>query len=339
MDKSTEAETNGPAAPKPMKNGNGKDKGNNSNNNNNKAQPNASEPKQQDQQQSGQSPAAAVAAPAAPPKQVPKNKKRKAKDVNAPKHPLTGYVRYMNEFRETIRSKNPTLPAMEITKLLAEDWSALSEDAKKPYLDAAEADRERYNREISEYKLNNPDAMIRKRPKAAATAAPSNGDDSDSTPAAPKDVPYLNGKEEKRELRVGDYEIPIFTDDFLEHNKIIDSELRMLRKSNIDYEQQNSVLEKHVENMDNGIQKLENETNSLKSRNVTLQNYLQRLRTVLAGALSGLPIGSEVKGATVDNIDRYMGELHQMVKSNTHGHVLNKAKDIIRKLDLNSLAT
>lgn len=304
MDKSTDGENSAPASGKAgTRNGNGKDKAKNQ------------QQQQQQQHQQTQKP-------------VVKRKRRKVKDANAPKHPLTGYVRYMNENREALRVKHPTLTAVEITKLIAEEWSSLSDEVKKPFLEAAEVDRERYNREICEYKQNN-EVPAAKKPK-------SNGEDSDHKEL----VPYLNGKEEKqREIRVGDYEIPIFTDDFLEHNKIIDSELRMLRKSNIDYEQQNSVLEKHVENMDNGIQKLENETNSLRTRNAVLQSYLQKLRSVLAGALSGLPIGADNKGATVDNIDKYMSDLHQMAKSSTHGHTLNKAKDIIRKLDLQSLAT
>nr|XP_019555465.2 high mobility group protein 20A [Aedes albopictus] len=309
MDKQADSENTAPTGGKPTKNGNGKDKG--------KAN------QQQQQQQQQQQPSASAAS-----KPVVKRKRKRVKDANAPKHPLTGYVRYMNEKRDAFRLKHPNLSVMEITKILAEEWGTLSEEVKKPFLEAAEADRERYHREVTEYKQN---SEASKKPKT------NGGSDSDLS----KEVPYLNGREEKQrvEMRVGDYEIPIFTDDFLEHNKVIDSELRMLRKSNIDYEQQNSVLEKHVENMDNGIQKLENETNGLKTRNAVLQSYLQKLRTVLAGALAGLPIGSGKEGATVDNIDRYMGELHQMAKSNSHGHALNKAKDIIRKLDLQSLAT
>ncbi|EAT43244.1 AAEL005309-PA [Aedes aegypti] len=308
MDKQAESENIAPSGGKSTKNGNGKDKGK-------VPQPEKQSSSQQASSSSG--------------KPIVKRKRKRVKDANAPKHPLTGYVRYMNEKRDAIRLKHPSLSAVEITKLLAEEWGTLSDEVKKPFLEAAEADRVRYHREVTVYKQNNETSSTNKKPKT-------NGSDSDPG----KEVPYLNGKEERqREIRVGDYEIPIFTEEFLEHNKVIDSELRMLRKSNIDYEQQNSVLEKHVENMDNGIQKLENETNSLKTRNAVLQSYLQKLKTVLAGALAGLPIGSGKEGATVDNIDKYMGELHQMAKSNSHGHALNKAKDIIRKLDLQSLAT
>lgn len=116
----------------------------------------------------------------------------------------------------------------------------------------------------------------------------------------------------------------------------MDAELRMLRKSNTDYEQQNSVLEKHVENMTNGIAKLTGETEALVKNNEMVQTYLDQLRTKLATALSGLSIPSKPNGANIQNIDAFMDDLLQMASSNSHGPAsLNKAKDIIRKLDLN----
>lgn len=153
----------------------------------------------------------------------------------------------------------------------------------------------------------------------------------------------------------GDYDVPIFTDEFLEHNKIMDTRLRSLRKSNTDYEQQNSILEKHVENMNTGIDKLTNELNDLKSNHNVLHFYLTNLKKKLANALSGLAIPStnyfnwshvrllnglfiflgEPNGANFENIDKYMADLLRMATSNSHGPAsLNKAKDIIRKLDL-----
>uniref|UniRef100_A0A182QRK2 HMG box domain-containing protein n=1 Tax=Anopheles farauti TaxID=69004 RepID=A0A182QRK2_9DIPT len=265
--------------------------------------------------------------------QKPKKKRKKApKDANAPKHPLTGYVRYMNENRESVRQKNPNLTPIEITKIMAEEWSKLPDDRKKPYLEAAEVDKERYNKEISEYKLNNEakaKAMQQETPPAKKELS------EPKIPVPP--VPYVNGQTEQKVIRRGDYDIPIFTDDFLDHNKVVDSELRTLRKSNIDYEQQNSVLEKHVENMENGIQKLDGETSALDARNAVLENYGIKLRTALANAMQGLPLSGDCAGATLENIDQYLEDLHKMADSSTQGHTLNKAKDIIRKLDLQNL--
>ncbi|XP_035912518.1 high mobility group protein 20A [Anopheles stephensi] len=270
----------------------------------------------------------------AAPKAAKKKKPKPPKDANAPKHPLTGYVRYMNENRERVRASHPNLTPIEITKIMAEEWSKLPEDRKKPYLEAAEVDKERYNKEISEYKLNN-EAKAKAALQNEAQMAQKK--ELSEPKVAVSSIPYVNGKVEPKVLRQGDYDIPIFTEDFLDHNKVVDSELRTLRKSNIDYEQQNSVLEKHVENMENGIQKLDSETSSLESRNAVLESYLLKLRTTLANALQGLPLSSDCAGATVDNIDQYLENLHQMADSSTQGHTLNKAKDIIRKLDLQNL--
>lgn len=42
----------------------------------------------------------------------------------------------------------------------------------------------------------------------------------------------------------------------------------------MDYEIQNSVLEKHIENMNNGIDKLKNEIDATNNQNAALESYL-----------------------------------------------------------------
>lgn len=56
---------------------------------------------------------------------------------------LVGYIRYLNDRREAVRTANPALSFAEITKILANEWSNLPVDKKQQYLDAAEQDRER----------------------------------------------------------------------------------------------------------------------------------------------------------------------------------------------------
>lgn len=66
----------------------------------------------------------------------PKGKKRKrTRDTNAPKQPLTGYVRFLNDRREKIRADNPTLSFSEITKLLGAEWTKLAADDKQVFVD------------------------------------------------------------------------------------------------------------------------------------------------------------------------------------------------------------
>lgn len=130
-------------------------------------------------------------------------------------------------------------------------------------------------------------------------------------------------------------EIPIFTNEFLEHNKIYDMELKTLRKSKIDLQQQNAALEKYVENMRSGLEKLVSENKILHEKNHLLEVYLDKLQRKLSQALHALPLPSQPSGANIDNINNYMMDLYKMSTTNKHGPaVLNKAKDIIRKLDL-----
>lgn len=63
----------------------------------------------------------------------PKGKKRRKtfRDTNAPKAPLTGYVRFLNEQREKVRTEHPELNFPEVTKLLGAQWSKLSVEEKQ----------------------------------------------------------------------------------------------------------------------------------------------------------------------------------------------------------------
>lgn len=53
------------------------------------------------------------------------------KDSNAPKAPLTGYVRFMNDRREQLRAERPDVPFPEITRMLGNEWSKLPVEEKQ----------------------------------------------------------------------------------------------------------------------------------------------------------------------------------------------------------------
>lgn len=116
----------------------------------------------------------------------------------------------------------------------------------------------------------------------------------------------------------------------------MESELKKLRKLNTDYEQQNAVLEKHVENVRNGITKTNTEIADNQNEMDKLSKYLDRLRQKLAHQLRNLSIDAHPNGATIENIDKFMSDLYEMAKNDSHGPAsLNKAKDLLRKIDLN----
>ena len=86
-------------------------------------------------------------------KQPDERKKRgpRTKDLNAPRMPLNGYVRFLNANRERIKLENPELSFAEVTKKLASEWSSMSFEEKKAYLDEAEKAKETYMKELHEY--------------------------------------------------------------------------------------------------------------------------------------------------------------------------------------------
>lgn len=78
--------------------------------------------------------------------------RRKKKDANAPKRPLSAYMMYANDNRNTVRANNPSASFGQIGKLLGEGWKALSEDEKVPYQEKSANDKKRYEAEMAEYK-------------------------------------------------------------------------------------------------------------------------------------------------------------------------------------------
>lgn len=60
-----------------------------------------------------------------------RKRKKPMKDSNAPKAPLTGYVRFMNDRREQLRAERPDVPFPEITRMLGNEWSKLPPEDKQ----------------------------------------------------------------------------------------------------------------------------------------------------------------------------------------------------------------
>ena len=58
-------------------------------------------------------------------------KRRKRRDENAPRMPLTGYIRFLNDRREILKHENPSLGFTEVTKQLGSEWSSLLPGVKQ----------------------------------------------------------------------------------------------------------------------------------------------------------------------------------------------------------------
>lgn len=260
-----------------------------------------------------------------------------------PKFYKNGYVRYCDEVRPLVCDQHPGIDPVEITKMVATKWFALNHDEKQPFLDEAKLDKDRFKREVKEFNRDHPDSgsllapLKSKKKMKTSEASPdvSTAHVSTAPPAILVKIPTTVKEDDIPRAFIGsNCELPIFTDVFLEHNRKIETELKILRKHHIEIDQQNSVLMKHVENMENGVIKVEGEILANKQQNVQLEIYLTKLKLQLASGLHSLTMPALKTGASVENIDTYMAELTSATTAISSNPIVHKATEILRKIDL-----
>ncbi|XP_026499578.1 high mobility group protein 20A [Vanessa tameamea] len=303
------------------------------------------------------------------PKKPKKRKPKIPRDVTAPRQPLTGYVRFLNERRDQLRAEQPELGFAELTRQLASEWSKLPSEEKQQYLDAADQDKERYIKEWAEYKKTDAYKEFRRQQmeqKDSNTTTkkikPNTNNDSNlnntgaatqtpeqsivgniaavpvtclprqQTPPRPRPcITPASGEEIP-----GDTDIPIFTDQFLHHNKLRETELRQLRKANSDYEQQNAILQRHAEEVSAATARLRAETAAAAERTAALVAHRRALVSNLSQALQSvvLPLQGGPTGASESNIEEYMEKLQSFALDGKNNPLLKQAKDILNRIEL-----
>lgn len=180
----------------------------------------------------------------------PKGKKRYPKSPGAPKQPLSGYVHFLNFRRDSVRKEFPEMSFAEISKKLAQEWSQLEAEEKQTYVKTAEEDKERYNREFAEYQRTDAYKQfvtMQKEKEKKAESTPSGSGNAGNVSAGSKKK-KSNSKDNKEKslsssaMKMDEdtnpgspssgsfLDIPIFREDFLEHNKSREAELKQLRK-------------------------------------------------------------------------------------------------------------
>ncbi|KAK3915314.1 High mobility group protein 20A [Frankliniella fusca] len=267
---------------------------------------------------------------------VPKpNKSKKKKNKHgaaAPRPPLTGYVRYLNSRRDTLRNDNPNLTFPDITKILAQEWANLPQEEKRPYQEAGEQDRERYNQEFEEYKKTDAYREYLRQQEEIKQKGKEKLKEKEPDIKRAKIIPEHND-----ESNSSGFDIPIFTEEFLDLNKSREAELRQLRKSSTDYELQNASLSRIVESMRTAVTSLESDINTQRANNLALSRHLDQLRASLAAAFHAVALPDANERPTVDNIDSYMQKLHGLYMSpsaNQHAQLLARVSGIVERLDL-----
>lgn len=257
----------------------------------------------------------------------PKGKKRKKVLPNGPKAPVTGYVRFLNARREQIRAQHPELPFPEITKRLGAEWSRLDPNDKQRYLDEAEREKIQYARELKEYQQSEAyqittakiqDKRVKREESPSVIInANSSGASAKGTELSPR------------------FDVPMFTEEFLDQNKAREAELRRLRKANVEFEEQNAVLQKHIADMFTAKERLEAELGQDELRTQALHRHLLAIKHTLVNSLSSIALPGTGETPSLGNLDSYLSRLSGALESNPHEHraLLTQLRDVLAHLD------
>ncbi|KAL1918198.1 uncharacterized protein VTP21DRAFT_3464 [Calcarisporiella thermophila] len=76
-------------------------------------------------------------------------------DPSRPKRPLSGYMYFYQQLRSTAEGQEQLARAGKVAeqaKFAGEKWRKLSDEEKRPFLNKASADLERYNKEMAKYR-------------------------------------------------------------------------------------------------------------------------------------------------------------------------------------------
>ncbi|XP_041693586.1 high mobility group protein 20A isoform X3 [Coregonus clupeaformis] len=257
-----------------------------------------------------------------------RKRKKPVKDSNAPKAPLTGYVRFMNDRREQLRAERPDVPFPEITRMLGNEWSKLPPEDKQRYLDEAERDKERYMRDLEKYQKTEAYKHFTRKVQEKQKVKRHRGDGGHQVANE-----SLHEDTESKERSV--FDIPIFTEEFLNHSKAREAEMRQLRKTNMEYEERNAALQKHVESMRGAVERLDGDVRQERGRNGLLQQHLETLRQALTSSFSSVALPGSGETPTLDTIDSYMKKLHGIILSNPqeHDNLISTVREVVNRLD------
>jgi len=282
----------------------------------------------------------------------PKGKRRYPKGVGAPKQPLSGYVHFLNERRESVRGENPDITFSDLSKKLAAEWSGLAEPEKNKYNDLAKRDKDRYDKEFSDYQHTDSykhylesqregggggggEQRVKKKKK---TAGSSLARDSKRNSFDESDGEVVVAEPQRENSN--SFDIPIFTEEFLDHNKARELELRQLRKQTTEFEEQNAVLGKHIDSMKSAISKLEVETVQQRQNNAGLQQQLDMLRQMVVSSFRGVQLPGNHEPLTLQSVDQFVSGLHGVMveqQGQQHTGLLNTVKDIVSRMDFSKI--
>ena len=126
---------------------------------------------------------------------------------------------------------------------------------------------------------------------------------------------------------------------FLKHFRLFsegqENELRKLRKLTTEFEEQNAILSKHIDNMKRGIDKLEGERAEQQSEISMLKRNLTRLQQILVKDFANLQVPGLSVAISLESVDTFLKKLQQHIQEQPKGNteLVSQVKAIIAKMD------
>ncbi|CAD8136905.1 unnamed protein product [Paramecium octaurelia] len=80
-----------------------------------------------------------------------KPEKKKERDPNAPKRPLTPFFLFSQKYREKVLERNPEVKLPQISQMAGQKWNSMSEEEKQPYVDQYNEAKYQYDEDLKEY--------------------------------------------------------------------------------------------------------------------------------------------------------------------------------------------
>uniref|UniRef100_A0A672S1B9 HMG box domain-containing protein n=1 Tax=Sinocyclocheilus grahami TaxID=75366 RepID=A0A672S1B9_SINGR len=119
------------------------------------------------------------------------------------------------------------------------------------------------------------------------------------------------------------------------HFSVREAELRRLRKANVEFEEQNAVLQKHIADMFSAKERLEAELGQDELRTQALQRHLQVIKQTLVNSLATVPLPGTGETPSVGTLDSYLSRLSSALESRPHEHraLVLKLQELLAHLD------
>lgn len=129
------------------------------------------------------------------------------------------------------------------------------------------------------------------------------------------DMPNLSWLQSGDAHNIAGFDVPIFTEEFIEHSKSREHDIRQLRKEVNELEQQNGVLNKHIDSLKQSSAKIDADMDHFKQANAQMQKNLDIFRQTMLHCFSNTPLPNTQEVAQPANIDDYIMKLYSIVNN------------------------